>query len=484
MKKIIKTIAVSAAVLTLFATNAVAKKADKAEKTKTEKTAKAKKEKPAKADKSKKDKSEKGDAKNLIKDMLDEDMRLYWDGDYQKAGKGFVETYGKMQETTSELTGGKAIAAALAGENSIKYCGAEYERYLDWSMRLATALGNKQNDVANGIMKDYIGTFMDEIQALRAMNAELDKGSEGALESEDFKKAEEFLKNPQVGPIKLPGINLGISEMKKGLPAKSDKKYDGSKFFNYLGTLAYAVNGDFDHAADFAKLNKVGNVNDAVKVPAGNGRLEVVALSGTIGKRADSAANSEANKVSFDIPEVGSVTLLTKVAYPTFNSDEQNHAIKTVRISLSNGTSANAVEVENFDDAVKIDVDQKAYGAARRSVFRNVVKNVASIGVIFGAAEGVKKASGNPVAGKVAQKAFDAAVSKAAEAVVGLEKADVRQGERFPHKASAAGFSVAPGTYTVTVEYLGDSGVVDTKTIENVVVEEGKVNVAVSSCEK
>ena len=224
------------------------------------------------------------------------------------------------------------------------------------------------------------------------------------------------------------------------------------------------------------------NVKDAVKVPAGKGRLEVVALSGTIGKRTDSAANSKANEVTFSIPEVGDVTLFTKVAFPEFKA--QNHAINAVRVTLSDGTSSNAVEIENFDEAVKIDVDQKAYGAARRSVFRNVVKNVASIGAIFSAAEGVKKASGNPVAGKVAQKAFDVAVNKAAGAVADLEKADVRQGEYFPHKASAAGFSVAPGTYTVKIEYLNGSSVVETKTIENVVVEEGKVNVTVSSCEK
>ena len=55
-------------------------------------------------------------------------------------------------------------------------------------------------------------------------------------------------------------------------------------------------------------------------------------------------------------------------------------------------------------------------------------------------------------------------------------KADVRQASYFPNKASAAGFTVAPGTYSVTVEY--SDGTKDV--IQNISVVAGKPTVVVS----
>ena len=472
----------------MFASSATAKKAGKDSSAKTEKTAKSKNEKPKSVKKVKFDQAGydaayakgdyetcasmlfgKGDEKNLVKDLLDADMLVYLTKNYSEAGKAFLETYGKMQQASSEMTGGKALGAALGGENAVKYSGAEYERYLAWSMRLSSALASGQNDVANGIMKDYVGTFMDEIQALRALNEELANGSESALESDDFKNAEAALKKA--------GVDLGISKMTSGKPAKSAEKYDNSRFFNYLGTVAYAASGDFDHAAEFASTYKVsdGFVKEVVNVPSGKGRLEVVAFSGTIGKRSE---HENKNAVS-----VAGANIYTKIVYPEFIPNA--HEISKVRVTLSDGTNKNASQVENFDKAVRIDVAQKARGAYSRSVFRNVVKNSASVAAIIAANQGLEKAGSNPLAAKAAQIAVDKAVDAAVSAIVDTEKADVRQGVYFPHMAHAAGFSCAPGTYTVKIEYLNDKGsVVDEKTIENVVVESGKVQVAVSACER
>ena len=478
MKKMMKVAAACAVALTLLSANAVAAKKEKAAKTEKSKPVKAVKFDQAKYDAAYASGDYascaamllgKGDEKNAIKDMLDADMLLYFAADYQNAGKGFVETYGKMQQTTSELTGGKAFSAALAGENVIKYSGAEYERYLAWSMRLATALGNKQNDVAAGIMKDYTGTFLQEILALRALNEELEKEAEKSAESDDFKKAE--------AALKAANVDLGIAKMNSGKPKKSNEKYEKSPFFAYLGTLAYAANSDFDHAAQFASDQNVGEglVGDVVNVPAGKGRLEVVALSGIIGKRSERAVQD-----SITLPIGG--TIYTKVVCPEFK--KQNHAVDSVRVTLAGEASKEANPIENFDTAVRIDVDQKAYGAYSRSIFRNVVKNSASVAGIISANVALEKAGSNPLTAKAAQIAVDKAIDAAAQAIVNSEKADVRQGEYFPHLASAAGFTVAPGTYAVTVEYLNGSSVVETKTIQNVVVEAGKVSVAVSACQK
>lgn len=520
MKKITKVIAASVVITGLFASCATTKNVDedstakaeapaktekeaKADKpAKSEKTAKAEKsqksEKPAKETKAKTKKVkfdqaaydkayEAGDydtcigmlnsknvKKDLIKDELNADMLTYLKADYTGAGKAFLDTYGQMQQLSSEMKAGDVIKAALTSEDTVTYTGAEYERYLAWSMRLASALSTNQIDVANGIMKDYIGTFMDEIQALRAKNAEIDKGSAEALESEDFKNA--------VAVLEQFGVNLGIGDMLdtiSKIPNSANAEYEYSPFFSYLGTVAYAANNDFDHAKDFATTYKVPNdlVNEVISVPKGKGRLEVISLIGTIGKREDS--NLKQNPIN--IPNLPK-PIYTKLSFPVFK--EKAHKIGAVRITLSDGTSKGVKIIEDFDNAVAMDVAKKAKPAAQRSVFRNVIKNSASIAGLIAANEGVKQAGANPIAQKAAQLAFDKAYDPIVAAIVSTEKPDLRQGEYFPNKASTAGFSVAPGTYSVKIEYMNGNTVVETKTIEDVVVKEGKVSVAVSSCEK
>jgi len=417
----------------------------------------------------------KGDKKNEIRDFLDVDMLLYLTANYQGAGKGFLETYGKMQQATIAFNADEEGKASRSSGVNRKYKGAEYERYLAWSMRLACAMGMDRDDIAKGIMNDYVGTFMQEIQELRAKNAQYEAEAEAALQSDEFKSAKEKLSSS--------GVDLSFVPP----PAKSDEKYESSAFFNYLGTLAYAISGDFDHAGEFAAVYKVQHSKEITSIPAGKGRLEVVALSGMIGKRGDSSEGKEAVATMLPIPVLNkTIPLYTKIAYPVFDKKAQVHNISSARVLLSNGASAPAVLVEDFDEAVRIDVAQKAYGDYNRSVFRNVVKNsIVAASVIAAGIALNQAAQKSPLAAAIAQVAFDASVDAAANAVANKERADIRQGFYFPNKASRAGFNVAPGTYNVTVEYLDASGkVVESKTIENVEVAAGKLSVRVSSCEK
>ena len=525
MKKIEKLAAVCAALFFLLASAAVCQEAaassepvaaeensaeqavqpKKEKKAKKEKPAKEKKEKPSKEKPAKEPKAKpikkakfdqakydeafaKGDydacagmlldkdkKKDLIMNWLDADMLMYHSTNYQASGKGFLDTYAKMQQATSEFNASDESKSSRSSGNSIKYRGAEYERYLVWSMRLACALSLQRDDIAKGIMNDYVGTFMQEIQELRAKNAQLEAEAEKALEGDEFKSAQEKLVSS--------GVNFSFAPP----PAKSDARYENSSFFNYLGTIAYALGGDFDHAEDFGAVYKVPQAKEIAKIPAGKGRLEVVALSGTIGRRSDVSAGKEATVTKLRLPYVNKdVPLYTKIAYPVFDPAEQDHAIKSVRVLLSNGSSARAQLIEDFDEAVKIDVARKAYGAYSLSVFRNVIKNSVLVASVIGAAIAVQQASGvSQIAAVLAQVALDASIEAAAGTVANLEHADIRQGIYFPNKASAAGFTVEPGTYNVTVEYLDGAGnVVESKAIQNVVVERGKLTARVSSCEK
>ena len=283
--------------------------------------------------------------------------------------------------------------------------------------------------------------------------------------------------------FKKAGLTIDLGQFTA--PAKYKSSYETSPLMSYLGTVVYAANDDFDHAKDSSLMLKKDNadvdVADTVSVPAGKGRLEVLALSGTIGKREEFATDLVAVGAVYGIP------VMFKMTYPQFNAANANHSINAVEVTLSNGETKVASLVEDFDKAVEDDVKSKQAGAYARSLTRNIVKNSVAIGSVV-AADITRQKAPNDMAKKIAEAAYTAAIvalPKAMPLIIDAEKADVRQGEYFPHMASAAGFTVDAGTYTVTVKYLAkDNSVVAEKTIENVVVNNGKVSVTVASCAK
>ena len=488
MKKILKAVAIAASVMVLSATFASAKSKTAKGDSATESTAKKEKAKKEKTPKAKKVKfvqaaydeafasgdyatcismlQGKGSKSDAILDALDADMLMHLNGSYLDSAKAFLNTQGEMMQQKVK-----------DDKSGVTYAGTVYERLLSYAMRAANAfaLGDASN--AKGVMDSYTGDYKDIIAALVAQEKELDEESEGSLESDNVKNA--------LNAMEQAGFSLNLSAVTSKKPQKyTGKDYDTSAFLSYLGTLAYAANGDAEHAKDFANVlrtvNSADDVSEDVSVPAEMGRLDIVALSGTIGKRSESAN-------SFTVMEqmpIVNTPLKFKIVYPVF--EKQNHAINSVRVTLSNGNTKTAALVEDFDAAVEIDVKKKARRDYNRSVARNILKNsaaaVAGMGAVMSADAAMQKAN-NPLTAK----AYDAAIlglNKALDAIVESEKADVRQGSYFPHKASAAGFTVAPGTYSVKVEYLSGNNVVETKEVGDVVVEAGKPTVVVSTCEK
>lgn len=483
MKKLVKMVAVLATALVLLAGCASTSKADGSDDTKTAKTEKSKKAKKGKYDQAAFDAAFKsGDFETCIGMLesrgsdqilteLDSSMLQYLKKDYAASGREFVQTQADMQQVSKDQTAGKAMEAALIGENSVTYSGTTYERILAYSMKAVNALKMGRVDNAVGVMNEYTGNYKDEIAALVQQQKETAQSSEGIVNDPKVTTATDALGKA--------GFSVPFEELVKEAPAASSAVYDASPFLAYLGTLTYAANGDAVHAKDFASVLKSTkasvDVSEDLAVPAGKGRLDVIALSDVIGKRTD------AGKIK-QIAAVGDVILNFKLAYPAFEA--QNHGISVSKVTLSNGASEKFTLIEDFDEAVKIDVASKAKGAYNRSLFRNITKNsaavVAGAAALGSAQEQVQKAT-NPIQAKAAAKAYEIAVeniNKGVTAVVEAEKADVRQAAYFPNKASAAGFTVEPGTYTVTVEY--SNGKKDV--IPNVTVAAGKPTVVVSEC--
>ena len=432
---------------------------------------------------------EKNDDKNAIKDSLDADMLLHLNGDYLDSAKAYMETQAAMQQVSKDTSGGKAFTAAIAGENSVSYAGTTYERILSYAMRAANALALGDVSNAKGVIDNYTGDYKDIIAPLVAAEKELAEQSEGCLQSDEIVNALNTLE--QVASV-APDIAGLVSNMRAiinvqtGKPEKKEVQYEESSFLSYLGTVIYAANGDAGHAKDFASrlraLKPEVNVSEGVSVPAGKGRLDVVALSGTIGKRTDKSDTEELTSMG-TIP-LTPVPLNFKLAYPTYDPKLQNHAIDTVRVTLSDGQKGTATLIEDFDKAVAIDVAFKARGAYNRSLFRNITKSAATIPASITAVVAAEelRAKNALLGDKAYAKAIEG-LTLGVNAIASLEKADLRQAY-FPHMASAAGFTVAPGTYSVKVEYLSGGSVVETKELSDIVVEAGKPTVVVSSCAK
>lgn len=436
--------------------------------------------------------SKKKDKRNAILNSLDADMLMHLNGDYLDSAKAFMDTQTLMQQSAKDTSGGKAFAATIAGENSVTYTGTVYERILAYSMRATNALALGDVSNAKGVMDTYTGDYKDIIAPLVAAQKELAAESEECLEDDEVTTALSALGSTD-------GLSVDFAELTKDRPSKSDKMYETSPFLSYLGTVVYAANGDTEHANDFASALQADNadidVSEDIAVPEGKGRIDVVALSGTIGKRTEQTKEFALGAITFEgikssdesaVSIEDSVTPIKfKIAYPVF--EEQNHAISTVRVTLSDGTAKTATLIEDFDEAVRIDVESKASGAFGRSVFRNVTKNAAAIsaGLVTMAKAREKLVNSGSLINQLAYGAALISFQVGLNVIIEAEQADVRQGAYFPHKASAAGFTVNPGTYSVTVEYLShDGSVVETKEQSNIVVEAGKPTVVVSTCAK
>lgn len=407
---------------------------------------------------------------------FDSAMFDYLKKDYMASSTNFVGLQQMMSDLSKDVTAGKSIQAALAGENSVTYTGSSYEKILAYSMKIVNALKMGEIDRAVGTYKEYVGNYMTEIQTLRDRENEIVKACEGADKNENVQNAFSVLS-------KL-GFNINIDSVAATIPAASTTGfYENSAFLYYLASLVYAANDDSDHAADAAAhavaLNPAIDLTQDVSVPEGKGRIDVIALSDVIGKRQDS--NNKMITLSTGnefLPQMN-----FKLAYPVFKA--QNHPVQVKSITLSDGTVGKIMLIEDFDNAVKIDVDFKARSAANRSLVRNITKNAtalsASFAALVAAKTAVDKANGNALqlaAAKTAYLAAQKGINVALEKVVAAEVADVRQAAYFPNKASAAGFTVEPGKYSATVEYSNGNKDV----IQNIVVVAGKPTIVVSDC--
>ena len=272
--------------------------------------------------------------------------------------------------------------------------------------------------------------------------------------------------------------------------------YKGSAFAAYIRMLITAINNSErdENVEKILKQLAKGVETDAAGISnSPNGRIEVLALSGSINQKQDEVIFIDAESLVRAIAEIYAATqgldsyvitrLLTaadgqmgyNIHYPKYVRQEPPSPVAR-KITLSDGTTKEPVLLEDFDLAVLQDVNM----TARKTVKRNLAVDLSAKTPLFASQTATymmtaKQVSGNPMADIL----LVAAMKGFVEAFANVDpKADLRQSMALPSKAYCAGFTVAPGIYSVTVEY--DNGSVET--IDNVVVQAGKPVLVESVC--
>ena len=413
-----------------------------------------------------------------IRDNLDEAMLCYMLNDYESSSEIFELTDSLMQEAFTKSIS-KTMGATLFNDNIAEYPGNVYEYLFVNSF-------NALNYIHMGDLEN----------ALVELNKAAVKENEYLSKYGDFALADAVSSDEKSEMEKSAGkLGLNLSEYKADSPKKPTMAdlYRDSAFLRYLSLVLYSAAGNRSSvevdAKVLATLGSNINVSEDVNIPAGKGRLGVLALSGLIGRRHE--AKFETPQVlPFYVPIDGAKPILFKLKFVWPEYSGQDPQITDIEIELKDVGKKSAVVIEDFDEALAKDVRLKANRAFNRSMIRSISKKTAGLAsaqaTLISARKIADEAKGS-IAGVAAEATYVAAWHTAEYAVDQLDKtefADLRQGFYLPRSVSAAGFTVDPGTYSGKVTFYKDKTKVGEQSFSNVTVSANRPTLVVTSCFK
>ncbi len=421
--------------------------------------------------------------KTNIRDNLDIAMLYFINGDYEQASIVFEKTDALMFDTlTKSIT--KSIEKAIANENLKEYTGNVYEYLLVNTMNcLCYYLQGDLNSAVNQLTK-LSDVKLPEYRRLYGevlVKSGLDPSVQNELDS-DTKS--------------LGTYGIDSSVFTSAAPQKPTEKdvYKESSLARYLSLILRQADGDKSQIdSDSMVLKSLINNFDSVDatIPSGKGRINVLALSGLIGKQIEKDLYFPSKSTYFYVPTGNSsynlLPVQFKFVHPYY---EKKSTVKGVDVVLNNVGTKETIIIENFntnlEKSVKLRARKEYQASMSRSITKKVSGIVAGIASINASYEGLKLIPGRGIAYTLASVAFDglcASTAAGLSAIDFTETADIRQGEFFPECVNAAGFTVPAGLYSGKVIYHFVDGSVVEKTFETE-VKEGKPSLVVSSCMK
>jgi hypothetical protein len=394
---------------------------------------------------------------NAISLYLDKGLLEHYAGNYKKSAQDLLEAERLIQEAfTKSITAG--MVSYIANDNTKEYPGEDYE---DIYISVFNALNFYYDGNTEGALV--------EIRKLTLPSGKLDMISrkyEGSTKS-----AGDYLMN---------GLNKLGFQVNPQLPQGNPVHFSNSALARYLGTLFYLDDNNEDSArieyeqlkAAFASNHKVyynpipKSVEDMRTVPAGKARLNIIGFAGLSPVKIEKA---------FEEPT------------PFFNSSLYNVTRIKLPVLRRRPSAVNRVEVEvhghgRFELELLEDMSaviEETYNARFANIYfktyiRTLLKNAAAVIAAARAAENAKAlvaSMGVPITRNTDALVGIGALMVGKAAADASESADIRMGRFFPGKAYVGAVDLAPGTYTITVNFGGS-----VKEFKDVNVRAGRIN--------
>ena len=443
-----------------------------------------------------------------IRDNFDLAMIKHYQKDYDSSLQILNETDLLMDDAVTESVT-KGFAAFLVNENATEYAGNPYE-YVYINIFNALNYYNK-------------GDAEEAAVEIRRLN---EKQKKFLNEYGEWLKNEASSETAEI-PSAYKILNLDAAAINQGRP-KSPTENDifrDSATARYLsivfGMMDDSVNNGWNVSADARTLHALNasfDVNSETAISEGKGRLDVLAFSGLIGRRGERRIRiGPFPGLQFPL-EKGFVFIPPfdiEFAYPEFPAPQTElkpvlmgtigwgpsftlypgkdeitkmpaNSVEKIQVII-NGEKKECALLEDFNYSVQQDVNTKARKAYNRSVVRGITKKLAAVvGATAGmlAVENAIQKNEN-ILTIAAYAAAYLGSAKAIDQVDKTETADIRQVYALPAQSYATGFELAPGKYSLTVQYFSKNGtLIHEEHFKDVEVKKGKTVLVESSCQK
>lgn len=455
---------------------------------------------------------EKENKNDAIRQTLNVAILQHFAKDYDNSITGLSKANTAMMDAvTKSVT--KGALAAVATENAAEYSGTIYENHY---VNVFNALNYyDKGDIDNAVaqIKDLLRkqeTF-DQISEATVKDSNSDKDEFASEEKTDDTKKDKKAIFTANDAAKLFGINL--DNLKKKCPKKptSNDQFTYSPTERYVAVMLYAQQvanpstptdvknvalDEIDRQSKLLKsVNNSYDVDADKNIPADEGRLNVLAFSGLIGRReqqnlyypgdfdakfaGDAHPELAVMRITVDGVEVPDFNF--KFTYPKFDekaADAKNKVAKVV-IAVEGKDPVTIPVLENFNDSVAKDVTNKARKDFTRSIARSITEKAAAASTSAAAIKTLQDNGSPAILVNKASKGLTVAMA----AVDNLVNADTRQVITLPAISNAGGINLAPGTYNVKIQYYGkDNSLISEEGFNGVKIEAGKPAFIESSC--
>jgi hypothetical protein len=408
--------------------------------------------------------------KNTILLSLDKGMLEHYAGRYEASYNDLIEAERKIEDAYTKSVS-QDITSYIANDNVKDYAGEDYE------------------DVYVNIFNSLNAYRLDNGQALALINDLTAQGGELQVladkYSTDASKAKEFLQNS----FKIAGTAFSLGTV--DWPDSVDVTFTNSALARYLAAVFSLADGNKDTArynlfelqnayqtpvyaglkvpTPLAVTGERGSeAGPLLDIPSGKGQLNVLAFAGL------SPVKVEKTEI-IAFPFLQTLSLRTaEIKIPRLQ--ERASAISAVSVSVRGGSSFELEPLEDLGAILKDTFNGHQSSVYQKTYARVLAKYTAADISATKAVQAAKENGTSPGMAEVAGLVIALAAKKGLDAT---EAADTRSARYLPAKAYIGAVNLAPGVYTITVDYNG--GTVSTYTVE---IKPGAISLVETVCLK